>query len=79
MRPGEETVEHLSHIVSRITLFGALFLGLIAILPLAAGAIMGNTNLAIGGTSILIVVSVVIELVKQIDAQLVMHNYDKIQ
>jgi len=79
VRPGEETVEHLSHIVSRITLFGALFLGLIAILPLAAGAIMGNTNLAIGGTSILIVVSVVIELVKQIDAQLVMHNYDKIQ
>ncbi len=79
VRPGEETVEHLSHIVSRITLFGALFLGLIAILPLMAGALLDNTNLAVGGTSILIVVSVVIELIKQIDAQLVMHNYEKIQ
>jgi preprotein translocase subunit SecY len=79
VRPGEETVEHLAHIVSRITLFGALFLGIIAILPLMAGTLLDNSNLAVGGTSILIVVSVVIELIKQIDAQLVMHNYEKIQ
>ncbi len=78
VRPGSETVEYLGRIASRITLAGAIFLGMIAILPLMASAMTGNTNLAVGGTSILIVVSVVVELVKQIDAQLVMHNYDKL-
>jgi len=78
VRPGQETVDYLGRIVSRITLAGAIFLGLIAILPLMAGILTGNESLAIGGTSILIVVSVVIELVKQMDAQLVMHNYEKI-
>ncbi len=79
VRPGQETVDYLGRIVSRITLAGAIFLGLVAILPLMAGFLTGNTSLAIGGTSVLIVVSVVIELVKQIDAQLVMHNYEKIR
>ncbi len=79
VRPGKETVDYLQRITTRITLAGAIFLGLIAIMPIIVQSFLHGSNLlTIGGTSILIVVSVVIELVKQIDAQLVMHNYDKL-
>jgi len=78
-RPGKETAEYLSRLVNRITLTGSVFLGLIAVLPIIIqGFLPGAQMLRIGGASILIIVSVVIEMVKQIDAQLVMRDYDKI-
>lgn len=76
IRPGRPTTDYLQHVIQRITLGGALFLGAIAVLPLIAQAISGTTSLALGGTSLLIVVSVVIESVKQVEAQLTMREYD---
>ena len=75
IRPGEPTSRHLSAIVSKITLFGALFLGLIAVLPVATQALV-NQNFVIGGTALLIVVSVALDSWKQIDAQLKMREYE---
>lgn len=75
VRPGAQTSEHIAHILTRITFVGALFLGLIAVLPLVMQAITGITALAIGGTALLIVVSVVIDLIKKIDAQLSLREY----
>lgn len=76
MRPGRPTAEFLQLILGRITLFGALFLGAIAILPLAVQAGFGISAITLGGTSLLIVVSVVLETMKQIQSQLVMHEYE---
>ncbi len=76
IRPGRYTAEYLSSVSVRILLAGALFLGIIAILPIVVGPITGIQTISLGGTSLLIVVSVVIETVKQIDAQLVMRDYD---
>ena len=76
IRPGRHTAEYLQATVNKILLAGALFLGLIAVLPIVVQPLTGMTSLAIGGTSLLIVVSVVIDIVKQIDAQLTMRDYD---
>lgn len=76
IRPGKPTAEYLNKILSRITLPGALFLGAIAILPAFARQLTGMNTMIIGGTGILIVVSVVLETVKQLEAQLVMRSYD---
>jgi preprotein translocase subunit SecY len=78
IRPGRHTSEYLSFISRRILLTGSLFLGLIAVLPLVMKYFTGMQSLAIGGTSLLIVVSVVIETVKQIEAQITMRDYDGI-
>ncbi len=78
IRPGTETEKYLGQTMNRINLTGALFLGVIAVLPLLAQYFMGTTNLAIGGTSLLIVVSVAIETSKQINSQLTMHAYDTV-
>ncbi len=78
IRPGKETEGYLSAIVSRINLIGASFLGLIAVLPLLLRSVSGSQVLTIGGTSLLIVVSVAIETAKQLEAQLTMHEYDHI-
>ncbi len=75
VRPGNPTSLYIGNIITRLTLFGSVFLGLVAVLPLIMRAITGNTSLAIGGTALLIVVSVVIELIKQIDAQVAMREY----
>jgi preprotein translocase subunit SecY len=75
IRPGDSTSEHLSRILTRLTLVGALFLGLIAVLPLALKGITGIQSLAIGGTALLIVVSVVIDLVKKVDASVSAREY----
>ncbi|MBI5126211.1 MAG: preprotein translocase subunit SecY [Candidatus Taylorbacteria bacterium] len=75
VRPGEATSEYLGKIVTRITLVGALFLGIIAILPVIMQGVTGNTALNIGGTALLIVVSVVLDLIKRIDAQASMREY----
>jgi preprotein translocase subunit SecY len=76
IRPGQQTSHYLSNVLHKITLAGALFLGVIAILPLIMRSATGMQSLAIGGTSLLIVVSVVIEMVKQIEAQMTMRQYD---
>jgi len=78
IRPGKETENYLNNTVNRINLIGALFLGIIAVLPLLLQGSFGMQNLTIGGTSILIVVSVAIETAKQLEAQLTMHEYDRI-
>ncbi|MSR85269.1 preprotein translocase subunit SecY [Candidatus Uhrbacteria bacterium] len=76
IRPGKSTAEYVQHVIDRITFGGALFLGLIAVLPLVAQHFTGTQSLALGGTSLLIVVSVVIESVKQVESQLTMREYD---
>ncbi len=76
IRPGEHTSHYLQNTISRITLMGALFLAIIAILPLLVQGGLGMQSMAIGGTSILIVVSVVIETMKQVDSQLSMRDYE---
>jgi preprotein translocase subunit SecY len=76
IRPGKTTADYLYNIMNRITLTGSLFLGGIAVLPLIIQALTGFKSMSIGGTSILIVVSVVIETIKQIESQLVMRDYE---
>ena len=76
IRPGASTAAHLYFIINRITLAGALFLGLIAVLPIAVQNMTGIQSLALGGTSILIVVSVVLDMVKHIQSQVTMRSYD---
>ncbi len=75
VRPGVSTSSHIANILFRLTFVGALFLGLIAVLPLIVQALTGITAVAIGGTGLLIVVSVVIDLVKKIDAQISAREY----
>jgi preprotein translocase subunit SecY len=77
VRPGEHTQSYIGNIVTRITLVGALFLGAVAILPLIIQAFSpGNdSSVAVGGTALLIVVSVVLDLLKKIDAQVAMRDY----
>lgn len=75
VRPGLSTADYISRVLTRLTLVGALFLGLIAVLPLILRSITGIQSLAIGGTALLIVVSVVIDLVKKVDAQLSAREY----
>ncbi len=75
IRPGASTAQYISRVLNRITLMGALFLGFIAILPLIARALTGITSIALGGTALLIVVSVVIDLIKKIEAQVSMREY----
>ena len=76
IRPGKPTAEYLNYILTRITLAGALFLGAIAVLPSLVQQVTGINTLTIGGTGILIVVSVVLETTKQLESMLVMRNYD---
>lgn len=76
VRPGTATSEFLGRIINRITLSGSIFLGTIAVLPLIVQGVTGIGALTIGGTSILIAVSVVIEMVKQVESQLVMRDYE---
>jgi len=76
IRPGIHTRDYLAHTTHRIVFVGALFLGVIAILPLIMRYFTGVGALAIGGTSLLIVVSVVVETVKQIESQLTMREYE---
>ncbi|MFA5084384.1 MAG: preprotein translocase subunit SecY [Candidatus Paceibacterota bacterium] len=78
LRPGQPTSDFIAKIVTRITLFGSLFLGLIAVLPDITRIAMGVSALTIGGTALLIVVAVALEIMKQIDSQLVSREYEGI-
>ena len=75
VRPGKSTSDHISRILTRLTLVGALFLGFIAVLPLIMKGLTGITAVSVGGTALLIVVSVVIDLIKKIDAQVSIREY----
>ena len=77
IRPGRPTEDYLHRVVNRITVAGALFLGIIAVMPVAFQFFVPSVgNLALGGTSLLILVSVVVETMKQLEAQLMMRNYE---
>lgn len=76
VRPGEKTTQYLQWVMNRLLLAGAFFLATIAILPNIVQGISGNQSLAIGGSSMIIVVSVVIDIVKQVQSQLTMRAYD---
>src|SRR3989338_4582650 len=75
LRPGPMTAQFLNHLLNRVTLVGAIFLGLIAVMPNIVQGATGITTFTVGGTSILIVVSVALEIMKQVDAQLSMYEY----
>jgi preprotein translocase subunit SecY len=75
VRPGIPTADYISRVLTRLTLVGALFLGIIAVLPLILRSITGIQALAIGGTALLIVISVVIDLIKKIEAQASVREY----
>ena len=77
IRPGGATATYLNYILMRITFPGAIFLGAIAVLPSIVQSLTSVSTLAIGGTGVLIVVSVVLETVKKVESQLVARNYDK--
>jgi preprotein translocase subunit SecY len=75
IRPGDATRDYISKILTRTTTMGAVFLGLIAVFPLIIKSVTGITAFAVGGTALLIVVSVVIDLIKKIEAQISMREY----
>lgn len=78
IRPGEKTAQYLQYVSNRIIVFGAVFLGIIAVLPFIMTGFTGNQSLAIGGTSLLIVVSVILETMKQIESQIIVRDYDSL-
>jgi preprotein translocase subunit SecY len=75
VRPGKNTTDYLSAVITKITLIGALFLGVIAVFPFIVQNIVGISNFAVGGTSLLIVVSVVLETIRQMESMIVTKNY----
>ena len=75
VRPGPSTEAYLGNVITRITFVGALFLGLIAVLPIAMQSLTGITSLALGGTALLIVVQVILDLARRIDAQISIREY----
>lgn len=75
IRPGKPTADYLSKILSKVTLLGALFLAFIALFPLIFGRATGMNNLSLGGTSIIILVGVALETVKQLESQMMMKHY----
>jgi preprotein translocase subunit SecY len=75
IRPGAPTAAYIKNILSRVTLIGALFLSIIALVPLIFGAVTGLGRLSMGGTSIIIVVGVALETVKQLESQMMMRHY----
>ncbi|MCF7843998.1 preprotein translocase subunit SecY [Candidatus Gracilibacteria bacterium] len=74
-RPGVQTAEYIGYVLGRITFFGAVFLGLVAVLPVIVQAVTGLTAIQVGGTSLLIAVAVVLDVIKKVDAQLSMREY----
>jgi preprotein translocase subunit SecY len=74
-RPGRPTAEFIQKVINKIVLFGSLYLGVIAVLPIILGNVIGISSLAIGGTSVIIVVGVALETAKALEAQMMMRNY----
>ena len=74
-RPGKPTSDFIAKVLSKVALFGAIYLGIVAICPLIAGKLLGNPSLAIGGTSVIIVVGVALETVRALESQMMMRQY----
>ena len=74
-RPGKPTADFILKVLNKITMFGALYLSIVAIAPIITGNLFGYSSLAIGGTSVIIVVGVALETVKQMEAQMLMRHY----
>ena len=74
-RPGKPTSDFIAKVLNKVTLFGAIYLGIVAICPLIAGKLLGNSGLAIGGTSVIIVVGVTLETVRALESQMMMRQY----
>ena len=74
-RPGKPTSDFIAKVLNKVTLFGAIYLGIVAICPLIAGKLLGNSSLAIGGTSVIIVVGVALETVQALESQMLMRQY----
>ena len=74
-RPGKPTSDFIAKVIGKITLFGAIYLAFVALVPVALGAIVNNNQLAIGGTSVIIVVGVALETTKALEAQMLMRHY----
>ena len=75
IRPGKPTSDFIAKVLNKVTLFGAIYLGIVAICPLIAGKLLGNSGLAIGGTSVIIVVGVALETVRALESQMMMRQY----
>lgn len=76
-RPGSQTEKYLGFLINRITLWGAIFLSLIAVLPFILSPITGDPNLVVGGTGLLIIVGVAIEIKNQLEAQMILRSYEE--
>ena len=74
-RPGKPTIEFIKRVLNRITFFGAIYLGIVALCPLIVGKIVQNSSVSIGGTSVIIVVGVALETVKALESQMLMRQY----
>ena len=74
-RPGKPTVDFIKKVLNKVTLFGAIYLGIVSICPLLVGKLVNNSSLAIGGTSVIIVVGVALETVKALESQMLMRQY----
>ena len=74
-RPGKPTADFIAKVINKITLFGAIYLAFVALLPIILGAVIKDNTLAIGGTSVIIVVGVALETVKALEAQMLMRHY----
>ena len=74
-RPGKPTSDFIAKVLNKVTLFGAIYLGIVAICPLIAGKLLGNSSIAIGGTSVIIVVGVALETVRALESQMMMRQY----
>ena len=73
-RPGKPTSDFIAKVLNKITLFGAIYLGIVAIVPLIAGKVL-PVNVGIGGTSVIIVVGVALETVQALESQMLMRQY----
>ena len=74
-RPGKPTVDFIKKVLNKVTLFGAIYLGIVAMCPLVAGKVVSNYHLSIGGTSVIIIVGVALETVKALESQMLMRQY----
>ena len=74
-RPGKPTADFIKKVLNKVTLFGAIYLGIVAILPLIIGKVVNNASLSIGGTSVIIVVGVALETVQALESQMLMRQY----
>ena len=74
-RPGKPTSDFIKRVLGKVTMFGAVYLGVVAILPLILARIIGNNSLSIGGTSVIIVVGVALETVQALESQMLMRQY----